>query len=110
MNPDVKKRWVRALRSGKYMQGKGKLKSDRGYCCLGVLAQIEGKLDQSAPGGECLTATGKHSPKAGKFLGILSPSFARYCGLTRKTQVDLAEMNDEGADFKQIANHINATL
>jgi hypothetical protein len=40
MNPWVKRKWVKALRSGKYGKGEDQLGSpDRGqYCCLGVLA------------------------------------------------------------------------
>jgi hypothetical protein len=35
MNPVVKKKWVDALRSGKYFQCEGKLKDDKGnHCCL----------------------------------------------------------------------------
>lgn len=33
-------RWVKALRSGKFKQGKGALCSDNKYCCLGVLCEI----------------------------------------------------------------------
>lgn len=45
MKPELKKRWVKALRSGKYKQGKNYLRrqtpeGDR-YCCLGVLCEIE---------------------------------------------------------------------
>lgn len=41
MKKDVKKRWVEALRSGDYKQGKGCLhpKEDT-YCCLGVLTDL----------------------------------------------------------------------
>ena len=48
MNPEVKKRWLAALRSGEYAQTTGKLHRldpdvfepndiPAGYCCLGVL-------------------------------------------------------------------------
>jgi hypothetical protein len=44
MNQDVKKRWVEALRSGKYKQNKNKLRTKDGneyyYCCLGVLCDL----------------------------------------------------------------------
>lgn len=33
---DVKKKWVAALRSGKYEQGRQFLESNGEYCCLGV--------------------------------------------------------------------------
>jgi len=40
MKASIKARWVKALRSGEYKQGRGSLKSATGYCCLGVLASI----------------------------------------------------------------------
>ena len=41
MNPEVKTKWLEALRSGKYKQGTGKLRStDDTFCCLGVLCDI----------------------------------------------------------------------
>ena len=40
MNPEVKQKWVDALRSGKYEQGSEKLRSMSGYCCLGVLCDL----------------------------------------------------------------------
>jgi hypothetical protein len=40
MNSKIKEAWVNALHSGKYEQGKEKLRSVSGYCCLGVLCDI----------------------------------------------------------------------
>lgn len=40
MNPEVKQKWIDALRSGKYEQGSGKLRTPNGYCCLGVLCDL----------------------------------------------------------------------
>jgi hypothetical protein len=41
MNPSVKRRWVRALRSGRYTQIRSRLrKGDRNMCCLGVLCDV----------------------------------------------------------------------
>ena len=40
MNPEVKQKWIGALRSGKYEQGSEKLRSPNGYCCLGVLCDL----------------------------------------------------------------------
>lgn len=41
MKASVAKRWVKALRSGKYKQGRGQLRSRDGrYCCLGVLCEL----------------------------------------------------------------------
>ena len=48
MNPEIKKQWVDALRSGKYKQYKGALRGinkngDTSYCCLGVLCELHRK-------------------------------------------------------------------
>lgn len=45
MNENVKRRWVEALRSGKYIQTTGALRAARGHgsyehCCLGVLCEL----------------------------------------------------------------------
>jgi hypothetical protein len=40
MNKNWKKKWVEALRSGKYKKGRGALKNRGRYCCLGVLCDI----------------------------------------------------------------------
>lgn len=40
MKYNVMKKWVKALRSGKYKQGTDYLKNDGKYCCLGVLCAI----------------------------------------------------------------------
>jgi hypothetical protein len=40
MNPEVKQKWFDALRSGKYEQGSEKLRGANGYCCLGVLCDL----------------------------------------------------------------------
>ena len=42
MRPVVK-RWVDALRSGEYKQGRNFLERDGKFCCLGVLCEIEGQ-------------------------------------------------------------------
>jgi hypothetical protein len=43
MRSDLKKRWVEALRSGEYRQVRGNLRSDCGYCAIGVLCDLYAK-------------------------------------------------------------------
>ena len=56
MNKDIKKKWVDALRSGEYTQGRDALKNGDGqYCCLGVLCDLaarEGVVKETAKYGE----------------------------------------------------------
>lgn len=40
MNPEIKAKWVAALRSGKYKQAQEVLQGGGGFCCLGVLCEI----------------------------------------------------------------------
>ena len=38
---EFKEKWVTALRSGKYEQGKGRLKNGLGeYCCIGIFCEV----------------------------------------------------------------------
>lgn len=45
LKPEIKQKWVEALRSGKYMQGTERMAYEAGdgqmsYCCLGVLGKL----------------------------------------------------------------------
>lgn len=41
MRPSIKKKWVAALRSGDYKQGRDQLRNEKNeFCCLGVLCNI----------------------------------------------------------------------
>lgn len=57
MNKKLKAKWVKALRSGKYKQGRGQLynpKTKR-YCCLGVLCRLGGRDDEFLMSRRCET-------------------------------------------------------
>lgn len=54
MNPEIKGRWLEALRSGDYPQTRRRLADDNGYCCLGVLCEIaveDGIVTKGTAGG-----------------------------------------------------------
>jgi hypothetical protein len=44
MNPEVKEKWLTALRDGQYLQGRERLTTltadEQRHCCLGVLCQL----------------------------------------------------------------------
>lgn len=107
MNPEVKVRWLEALRSGKFKQGNGALCNEGGYCCLGVLCEIEGKLVEVPDGGR--VHRGVSTPYAAGATGdriewYLPPEevLQKWDMDTRVTDVDfnrplvgvLARMND----------------
>lgn len=65
-NQTIIRRWVEALRSGKYKQGRGQLATmlsspaERAYCCLGVLCELavdDGVIQRTEPDCGCCTAT-----------------------------------------------------
>lgn len=106
-------RWVKALRSGKYKQGKGKLKNtdDNSYCCLGVLGEINGidseHLERSGLlNGDTKTKCGikdssgqpYRSDKVSVPIKIKTKNKSEFACLTYA--------NDDGATFEQIANWI----
>jgi hypothetical protein len=92
MNPKYKTRWIKALRSGKYKQGVGALKTESGkYCCLGVLSYC---VDNNKPSN----------------FSILYDAKRDKYGLTYKVRHKLVEMNDGGKSFKEIATWIENEL
>lgn len=102
-NPEIKAKWVAALRSGEYQQCTGALTNGvGGYCCLGVLREIEPK--RAIQGAE----------KAGE-AGLLSnDSWTRMGGHACVSSVSgdpliqttLSDMNDCGTPFAEIADFI----
>jgi hypothetical protein len=106
MNAEIKQKWLAALRSGQYEQGRCALRTDEGgqrrYCCLGVLCDLidPTKWLIGAPG----------SPVAYQHdtsTGLPSPEVAELAGLSSAQLRELAHMNDAArANFRQIANWI----
>lgn len=82
MDAKFKTPWVKALRSGVYKQGIETFESAGRYCCLGVLLQIN----------EVDTCPGLSFERIEKRFGV-----------TFQDCVDLADINDSGATFDQIA-------
>lgn len=116
MNPEIKDKWLSALRSGEYKQTDGSLKTPEGYCCLGVLCDIAIK-ENKIPDWELLTY-GVFQTVDGeenflpidiqKWAGIVdeNPSIITKQGKT----VTLSKINDDGKSFKEIALYIERYL
>lgn len=105
--------WIAALRSGKYQQGKHALvRTELGvdhFCCLGVLCSLKGF----------------NGDGDGNFLELVE---AKEIGITREGHLkesiealgeepsgrarldSLAELNDAGLSFSQIADFIEAGM
>jgi hypothetical protein len=107
MNKKLKAKWLRALRSGSYRQTSGELANEAGtrFCCLGVLADIQGCTWRPSDDGDGLVPVNKANraivPNSNDWL---PPT--RAGGLTHDQQEKLASMNDDGKSFKQIAGYI----
>lgn len=108
LNANAKK-WVRALRSGKYKQGKKTLATvDGKFCCLGVACELAIKdgvdiIKEKAPDG--FLYDGKS--------GILPARVRKWLGLRSNVGTfgkdgDLSVLNDSGTRFKTIANIIES--
>ena len=104
LNQDFKKRWVEALRSGDYEQGRHSLYEDGKYCCLGVACAIEG-----VPAEKILNKI-EISPSINPTEN-LSPLARNEPRSTSDLDYILAFMNDvRGMNFHEIANWIEENL
>ena len=93
MNQAMKRKWVKALLSGKYQQGlNGYLHRGGEYCCLGVARSVCLGDDHDGP------------------EGWLSDEEASELGISQNVQGKLADLNDSGVPFDIIAGLIDEAL
>lgn len=102
MNREIGTKWVSALRSGKYKQGKGVLHDadSSSFCCLGVLCEVMGveQIDIDSPA----VAYGHRSNVTMPGADVL-----RRAGLSMDQARRLAHFNDNrGRSFHEIADYI----
>jgi len=107
LGPNQKK-WVAALRSGKFTQAKGTLQCDNNYCCLGVACRVAEENGivlfysdfNSNSGGEVYGGTLNSQHNVQDWLKLKSGN-----GLFR--DISLVYLNDkEKNSFNQIADAI----
>lgn len=121
MKAELKEKWVAALRSGEYKQGKNLLhnREDNTFCCLGVLCKVmgasfrrfdtedgDGTIYEYSPvlNGEVLSdgASEELSAHQAEKLGLLDVVY------------DLMDMNDGRGvrphSFPEIADYIEAQI
>jgi hypothetical protein len=119
MKKTIKTKWVKALRSGKYMQAEGQLKdADGGFCCLGVLTDICRKESKSKKGWNSFISKchwNKVSYDNDGFDDILPDEVMKWAGLHSHNPtirgLTLSLRNDsEEEDFNKIANLIEKNL
>ncbi|MEM9067149.1 MAG: hypothetical protein AAGE52_01545 [Myxococcota bacterium] len=109
MTPELKAKWLKALRSGDYKQGAHQLRTRKGYCCLGVLCDVSGAGSwvkrghgwQYEIGDEILVG---YAGTAGSLC-----SFNPF-GVEHAIQGHVADMNDCGRSFAEIADYLEEVL
>lgn len=104
MNPEIKVKWVKALRSGRYKQTTGALYDGGGHCCLGVLCRtLRAKLiyDRSVR---------YFDWRGDQAADLLPKSLLRHVGISHAEQHELAQMNDDGQTFADISDYIERRL
>lgn len=110
IHKDRIRKWVKALRSGKYKQGRKALRTRRGnYCCLGVACDISklSKWDTNSYGeGRYDGHVGDLPRRVKKWFGMaLSNPLVTH----GKKQVELASLNDRrSSSFRQVADLIES--
>jgi hypothetical protein len=132
MKKEIAKKWVKALRSGKYKQGKGYLKqlnskNEPRHCCLGVLCEL---YDQQMKKNHKKTLYVEHmiNSESGTVVEFISfnkhdgglPKEVREwanmispCGefVNDKDRVEyLSDLNDNGKKFSTIADIIEKNV
>ena len=126
MNPEVKQKWIGALRSGKYEQGSEKLRSVSGYCCLGVLCDLyaqEHNTEWEFRGNEETNLQPQDYWYFDKESEFLPESVMNWAKLFRNPMLriedddemfevneEVSTLNDEGYSFSTIADLIEAQM
>lgn len=106
-NAKARREWIKALQSGDYKQGTGKMCTGKKFCCLGVALDLEGATFTD---GSVYINDDDVVDNAGSSL----PDWLRAkLGISVDDTSTLAEMNDgdfvkgvKKHSFKKIAEHI----
>lgn len=126
MSPEIKGKWVQALRSGDYRQGKGRLRVGETYCCLGVLCELavqDGVVSRNLcqPLGDVYlyyyTGKGSLPIQRESLLPFEVQEWARLDTINPRVRLEwgtdltpLASINDAGFTFEVIADLIEKQL
>lgn len=111
MNPDLKAKWIAALRSGEYTQATDVLRASNfpaegcAFCCLGVLCDVVANGDRGEWEDDEFVYDGDASDVA------LPYALADEAGIAIAEENHLIEMNDKHRkSFAEIADYIEAHL
>jgi len=120
MNSQIKQQWIEALRSKQYEQTTACLRTEQGYCCLGVLCDLYAKEHDDVEWGKDYEGGGyaflneiQTLPLAVmKWSGLSNenPHYVVADEETGKKKICLSTVNDKGASFEEIAQLIEEHL
>jgi hypothetical protein len=117
MNPEVKAKWVAALRSGKYRQGKHVLnRNNDEFCCLGVLCEILELPKQKNDIRDTIEYSASLDHDEQWYSTVLPIKVAEKLGLAGmnvglpQDGYTLTHYNDHGKTFEEIATLIENEL
>ena len=117
MKKNIKDRWTKALRSGRYEQHRGQLTgSTQGaprFCCLGVLCDLHSaETGEKWNGNSYLLESNVLPEKVVTWAGLQPQHNTVQVHLRggQSESTTLACLNDDGRSFKTIANIIEEEL
>lgn len=109
MNTQVKEKWLQALRSGEYPQGRNVLRSgDKGFCVMGVLCDLYAKETGQGEWEPSYTP-GRYRFKLGEegYVSNAPEAVEEWAGLDSFLRVGvIMNHNDNGETFPEIAKLI----
>ena len=117
MNENARK-WVSALRSGEYSQDSRYLRTDKGFCCLGVACDVYSKETGEGEWGSTPWRWRFGTSKDEQETAGLPVYVMEWLGLRDQlggclekmadTYASLSSMNDAGKTFSEIADIIES--
>ncbi len=109
MNPEIKQKWIDALRSGRYKQSRYALRSvgsnDKSYCCLGVLCDIIDPKGWVGSNYQMFYYNGEI------VMNYLPQTLMENLEIQTSNMGELVKLNDSNSyNFNEIANYIETNL
>lgn len=108
MKPEIKAKWLEALRGGEYRQAKGALRKANRFCCLGVLCNLHALAHPKIAAREC-----SPTQYMGE-TGFLPTAVQKWADIGHRgflpDGLSLTTLNDNGETFKEIADVIEKQL
>lgn len=116
MKPEIKQKWIAALESDEYKQTQRYLKTEEGFCCLGVLTDLY--LQEIGDLWTPETDDGKQVYTYDECGFQLPNDVVEWAGLAyddptvtiNGVATELSALNDDGVDFKEISKLIKSSL